>query len=195
MPNNVLVLDVTGRPINVTTPFRGAVLLMTNRADLVAQDGDEVLRSSSAEFPKPLIIQTRGYVKLRPLSDGKIIKRVLFGRDDYECQYCSKPVTTKTGTVDHVKPKVAFKREGRPESDANTWDNVVTCCAKCNAKKGEKLPYECGMMPKKAPKKPTWVQTLWVGKAFHPVQAEYITQYHPKEIELNQLNISRPAGS
>jgi len=93
----------------------------------------------------------------------------------------------KTGTIDHVKPKVAFIREGRKASDAHTWDNVVTCCSSCNTKKGDKLPYQCNMHLSKAPKKPSFVQTLWAGKSFHPIQAEYIAMYHPKEIDISQL--------
>jgi 5-methylcytosine-specific restriction endonuclease McrA len=187
MSNKVLVTDVTGRPVNTTSWQRAVVLLLSNEAYLIEKDGDKFLRSPSISVPKPLIIQTQGYVALKPLPDNKIVRRVLYARDDWECQYCGKEINMKTGTVDHVKPKAAFVREGRKASDAHTWDNVVTSCEKCNTKKGDRLPYQCGMQPKKTPRKPSYVQTLWAGKAFHPIQAEYIAMYHSKEIDISQL--------
>lgn len=187
MSNRVLVTDITGRPVNTTSWSRAVTLLVMKDAQLIEKEDGKFIKSPNLVIPKPLIIQTQGYVELKEFPDNKIIRRVLFARDSWQCQYCGKDINMKTGTIDHVKPKVAFIREGRPASDAHTWDNVVASCERCNTKKGDKLPYQCGMQPKKVPRKPTFVQTLWAGKAFHPIQAEYIAMYHKKEIDISQL--------
>lgn len=174
---SVLQVDVSGRPVGLIAWHRAAFLLWDGRATAVEVEEGQYWRSPSVEIPKSKIIQTYDYVKLRPLKDNQIVKRVLFSRDAYKCQYCLKQLNRHSVTIDHVKPKSAFIREGRRASDAHTYSNCVTACAKCNTKKGDRLPYECGMMPVKTPTIPTYVQSVWGGKLFCPVQAEYVSMY------------------
>ena len=47
--------------------------------------------------------------------------------------------------------QVAAEREGGHSG----WDNIVTCCAPCNRRKGDHLPKSVGMHPKRKPKEPT----------------------------------------
>lgn len=189
----VLQVDVTGRPVGLISWRRAVVLLLDNRAIALENDGEKVIRSPNLEVPRPLIIQTPTYVHLRPLRDNQIVKRVLFARDKYECQYCGTSVTRSSGTIDHVKPRAAFVREGRPSSDAHTWDNVVVACVKCNTKKGDRLPRECRMMPKTTPKKPNYVQTLWAGKVYHPIHAQYVADYYSVDPDtLMTKKVNRP---
>jgi len=67
----------------------------------------------------------------------------IYKRDRYECQYCSSKADL---TIDHILPK---SRGG-----GNIWENVVTCCHKCNNKKGNKTPEEIGFKLKSTPKAP-----------------------------------------
>lgn len=187
MINQVLVTDVSGRPVGMTTWMRSVTLLMADKACPIVEDESKVISSERLSIPIPIIIQLRGYVPI--IGSPKWNKRVLAARDNYECQYCGVRLTPKSATVDHVKPKDAFRKEGLPESAATTYDNCVLSCIKCNNKKGNRLPYECKMYPKRTPKVPSYVQTLWYGKHFHPVQAQYIAEYHPKQISLEDLNI------
>ena len=173
----VLQIDISGRPIGLIAWHRAATMLWDGRATAIEVEDGKYWRSPSTSIPKSRIIQTHDYVKLRPLRDSQVIKRVLFARDKYECQYCSKPLTRHTATIDHVKPRSSFLREGRPVSDAHTYSNCVTCCSKCNTKKGSRLPYECGMMPRKVPVVPNYVHVLWAGKLYCPIQAEYVSMY------------------
>lgn len=177
--SRVLQTDITGRPIGLIPWERAVTMIWQGKATPYLEDGTKVVHTPSIDFPLPIILQTHSFVKLRPLKDNQIVKRVLYARDNYECQYCSKPVTLSTGTIDHVKPRAAFIKEGRPSSDAHTWDNVVVACVKCNTKKGSRLPYECGMMPKGgSPKKPSYVMTIWAGKVHNPIHANYIAEYY-----------------
>lgn len=177
MGARVLHVDVTGRPIGFISWPRAIALLWQERAVALHEDENKILRSPSLEFNYPLIIQTADYVRLRPLRNNSIVKRVLYARDNYQCQYCGKEVTRSSGSIDHVKPRSKFIAEGRPAADANTWDNVVVSCVKCNTKKGDRLPMECGMMPMTTPKKPDYVAVHWAGKNYHPIQAEYVATY------------------
>lgn len=173
----VLTVDISGKPCGLVTWFRAATLLWDGRATPIEVIDNQFWHSPSVNIPRSRIIQIHDYVKLRPMKDNQIVKRVLFARDNYQCQYCGKDLTRSTATIDHVKPKSKFVDEGRPASDANTYSNCVASCAKCNNKKGNRLPYECGMMPKTTPKTPSYVQVLWSGRIYCPVQAEYVAEY------------------
>lgn len=173
----ILQVDVSGRPIGLIPWHRAVTLLWQDRATAIEVVDGEYWTSPSVNIQKTRIIQTHDYVQLRPLKDNQVVKRVIFARDRYQCQYCEQQLNRKTATIDHVKPRSAYLREGRPSSDAHTYTNVVTCCARCNTKKGDRLPYECGMLPKNDPKIPTYVQVLWAGKLYCPIQAEYVSQY------------------
>ena len=175
--SRVLHIDVSGRPVGLISWTRAASMLWDGRATAIEVEDGKFWRSPSVEIPKSRIIQTHDYVKLRPLKDNQIIKRVLFGRDGFKCQYCGKQLTRNTATIDHVKPRAKFIKEGRPVTDAHTYTNCVTSCVKCNTKKGDRLPYECGLMPIKDPKVPSYVQVLWAGKLYCPIQAEYVSMY------------------
>ncbi len=63
----------------------------------------------------------------------------LFARDKYRCLYCGEDLTQRKtlATRDHVRPQ---SRGG-----ANTWENVVTACKACNARKDDRTPEEAGM--------------------------------------------------
>lgn len=187
MINQVLVTDVSGRPVGMTTWVRSVALMMGDKAYPIVEDDSKEIKSEKLSIPAPLIIQLKGYVPL--IENPKWNKRVLAARDNYECQYCGTRLTPKTATIDHIKPKHAFKKEGLSEAEATTYENCVLACAKCNSRKGNRLPYECKMYPKKTPRIPSYVQTMWYGKHFHPIQAQYIADYHPKQISLDDLNI------
>jgi 5-methylcytosine-specific restriction endonuclease McrA len=67
----------------------------------------------------------------------------VFARDGWECQYCGR---TGSLTMDHVVP--------RSRGGETSWENVVTCCAGCNRRKGNKLPDQAGMKPRRHPSTP-----------------------------------------
>ena len=55
-------------------------------------------------------------------------------------------------TIDHVIPKV--------KGGADTWENLVTACFKCNSKKGNKLLNETTMQLIRKPRKPSMITYL-----------------------------------
>jgi hypothetical protein len=63
-------------------------------------------------------------------------------------------------TFDHVVPR---SRGGR-----TSWENVVTACGPCNLRKGNRLPRECQMIPRQAPRQPTSWELQENGRSFPP---------------------------
>lgn len=176
MATPVLKVDVSGRPLGFI-PWDEFVCLYWKGKCRILEAEKDSWRSPSTDIPKAIIVQVEHYVRLKPLRDNYIPKRILFNRDSWECQYCSKPITMATGTKDHVKPRHSFKKQGLPVAAANTWCNVVTSCQPCNHKKGNQTCAQAGMYPKNTPKKPEYIQTVW-NKVHHPVQQEYVASYY-----------------
>ena len=73
----------------------------------------------------------------------------IFRRDGGRCQYCG---TTKELTLDHVVPK--------SKGGKSTWNNLVTACKPCNARKGDFSLDQIDMKLKNQPYKPSYVMFL-----------------------------------
>jgi 5-methylcytosine-specific restriction endonuclease McrA len=140
----VLVLNASYEPINVCTVRRAAVLVLKNRAEIL-EHGAFGLRAESLTLPRPVVIRLITYVRIpRDAHKRKITRRAVFARDRWTCQYCGNERSNLT--VDHVIP--------RSKGGASSWDNIVTCCAPCNRRKGDRLPTQAEMTPIRKPKAP-----------------------------------------
>jgi 5-methylcytosine-specific restriction endonuclease McrA len=141
----VLVLNASYEPINVCTVRRAAVLIIKNRAEII-EHGMFGLHAESLTLPRPEVIRLTTYVKIpRDAHRRKITRRAVFARDRWTCQYCGHE---RGGlTVDHVVP--------RSKGGASSWDNIVTCCAPCNRRKGDRLPRQASMKPRRKPRAPS----------------------------------------
>jgi 5-methylcytosine-specific restriction endonuclease McrA len=140
----VLVLNATHEPINVCTTRRAAVLILKEKADVLEHDADS-LHSERLTMHRPVVIRLRAYVHLpRDVHRRKITRKAVLARDKWTCQYCG---SRKPGlTVDHVIPR---SRGGK-----SVWNNIVASCASCNRRKGNRLPKEVQMHPRRRPKPP-----------------------------------------
>ena len=121
-------------------------MVYTGRAQLIETYEGEHFRSISQHFPIPSVIVIPRYVR-KDRFRLRCNRKNVFWRDCYECQYCGEVNEGKTLTLDHVIPR---SRGGR-----KAWQNVVTCCRRCNQKKGDKLLKDCGMVLRKAPALPS----------------------------------------
>jgi len=140
----VLVLNASYEPINVCTVRRAAVLILKNRAE-VLEKGDWALHAETFTLDRPVVIRLLTYVRIpRDAHRRKITRRAVFARDRWTCQYCGHERGNLT--VDHVIP--------RSKGGPSTWENIVTCCAPCNRRKGDRLPKQANMVPSRAPKAP-----------------------------------------
>ena len=82
------------------------------------------------------------YVRVPRTLQRKISRRALFARDGWRCVYCG--TTSGRLTLDHVVP--------RSRGGESVWENVVTSCAPCNMKKGNRLPEEVSMALRAKPR-------------------------------------------
>jgi 5-methylcytosine-specific restriction endonuclease McrA len=141
----VLVLNATFEPINVCTVRRAAVLVLKERAEIV-EHSRWALHSESVTLPRPVVIRLVTYVKIpRDAHRRKITRRAVFARDSWTCQYCGH--ARGTLTVDHVIP--------RSKGGSSTWENIVTCCAPCNRRKGNREPRQASMRLRRRPHAPS----------------------------------------
>ncbi len=140
----VLVLNYDYTPLNVTSLQRGFVLVDKGKAEVIKQDENPIVTTYKT-YVRPLIIRLLRYINYR--SSGISVNRHrIFKIHGHQCGYCS---STRDLTIDHIQPR---SRGGR-----NTWTNLVTCCSKCNLKKGNKTLEESRMILRVKPTQPTFI--------------------------------------
>jgi len=142
-----LVLNASYEPIQMVDWKEAVCMIMKEKAEIVSTYADKMIRSAYEAFEMPKIIRLRKYVKIA--KDAAVLRysrRNILLRDKSTCQYCSKRVTGKDATMDHVLPS---SRGGK-----SSWENIVTACCKCNNKKDNRTPKEAGMKLLKEPVKP-----------------------------------------
>ncbi len=147
----ILVLNAGYEPLGLTTVRRGVVLVLSGRAEVVSPSG-EVLHTPSRPYPVPSVVRLYRMVR-RPNGRLALSRKNVFRRDHYTCQYCGRSGVELT--LDHVVPK---SRGGR-----TTWENLVTACKACNAKKGNRTPEEAGMRLLKEPRAPGYYEVIVLG--------------------------------
>lgn len=169
---SVLLLNQNYEPLNITTLRRAIGLILAGKAEVVEEDS-EWIRSSRLTMRAPSVLRLQYYVR-RPLPELKVTRHALMARDDYTCQYCGR----RDGglTVDHVIP--------RSKGGRSTWENMVTCCVRCNNKKGGRTPEEAGMSLIRRPFRPRFVPYVGYAKFItacrqHREWRPYLAPYAP----------------
>lgn len=148
MPTHeVLVLNSNYEPLNVCNMRRAIALLLLGKAEIL-QQRDHPLATIRGTTTAPSVLKMRYQVR-RPMPQLRLSRHSILARDGYTCQYCG---SRKDLTIDHVVPRWA----GGP----HTWDNLVTCCRRCNLKKGDKTPAQAHMKLAKKPKRPHFIPYL-----------------------------------
>jgi len=122
---------------------RAHVLVWKGKAEIL-ESLPKGLRSASDTYVWPHVIRLVQYVRVPRTLQRKISRRALFARDGWRCMYCG--TTNGRLTLDHVVP--------RSRGGESVWDNVVTSCAPCNMRKGNRLPHEVEMTLRKPPRAP-----------------------------------------
>ena len=141
-----LLLDVNYFPVKIISWQKAITLLVTNRAEMIDEYSDKIIRSVSLSLKLPKILRLYQTHKLS--YSVRFTRLNVFHRDNFQCQYCSIRLPACELTFDHVVP---VSKEGE-----TTWENVVTCCKPCNTKKGPKTLQESRMKLLKTPRKPSW---------------------------------------
>ncbi|MBI2067355.1 MAG: HNH endonuclease [Deltaproteobacteria bacterium] len=163
LSTNVLVLNRSFIPINITSLKRAFVLLYQGLAKAV--DGqfatfdfeswselsvaahEEQIGLVNRVIRVPRVILLTAYDRM-PRRHVRFSRHNIYLRDRNTCQFCGKFFPRHDLNLDHVIPR---SRGGK-----TVWDNVVTSCIDCNRRKGGKLPSEARMHLIKKPERPRW---------------------------------------
>ena len=135
----VLVLNASYEPLNITSWRRAIVLLLKGKAESLEQNGQFI----RADLPHPSVIRLRQYIRV-PYKEIPLTRRNILERDRHCCQYCN--YKGEHLTLDHVIP--------RSRGGADTWENLVAACVRCNVNKGNRTPKEADMILRSQPRRP-----------------------------------------
>ncbi|MEY4741309.1 MAG: hypothetical protein RL672_59 [Actinomycetota bacterium] len=137
-----LVLNAGYEPLAVVSFKRALLLVLNNKATILAATSDEPIHSARAEYELPSVIILQRYVRVPSARVIPVTRRGILRRDGHRCAYCDR----SANTVDHVQPR---SRGGR-----DSWENLVACCLKCNNKKSDKTLDEIGWQLRFVPRMP-----------------------------------------
>ena len=136
----VLVLNASYEPLNITTWRRAMVMMIKGKAERLEEDPTKIIREGTM---LPTVIRLRQYVRV-PFRELPLTRRHILQRDGHCCQYCG--YTGEKLSIDHVIP--------RSRGGTHSWENVITACLTCNVLKGSRTPKEAKMALKKLPRRP-----------------------------------------
>ena len=154
-----LVLNAGFEPLAVVSFKRALVLVMNGKASIVACDDEHPVFGSSGEWDRPSVILLRRYVRLPNGRSVPVSRRGVLRRDNQRCGYCG----ASASTIDHVMP--------RSRGGADSWENLVACCLRCNNIKGDRTPQEMGWTLKHMPRAPHG--TSWMVRGVERAQPQW----------------------
>lgn len=118
----------------------------------VISEYDRVIKSPNIKMQMPSVVALKKYNRIH--NKVTFTRFNVFLRDKFQCQYCNENFGKENLTFDHVIP--------RCDGGKTSWENISTCCYKCNTKKGSSRD----MIPTKKPYKPTAYELYKNGKEF-----------------------------
>lgn len=168
MSTYVLQLTIDDRPMRVITLKKAVDLLLRGVAEVVRGYSGRPLHSGF-DFEVPAVIRLKRYVHFE--TRVKFNRANVLARDSYQCGYCGVRPKNNAGkpdlealSIDHVVPRAQGDRKNQVKLPWNgkvvpvtCWENLLTACHDCNAKKGPRTPAEAGMKMRKVPKRPSLV--------------------------------------
>jgi 5-methylcytosine-specific restriction endonuclease McrA len=155
----VLVLNADFMPLSYFPlslwSWQDAIKAVYLQRVVVLSTYDEYVHSPNIDMRIPSVISLKEYVKQdRTLAFTRFN---LFLRDGFSCVYCG---SKKDLTFDHVIP--------RSLGGKTNWENIVTACSKCNAKKGGRTPEQANMPIPFKPQRPSAYAIQETGRRFPP---------------------------
>lgn len=168
--HKTLVLNRLWQAVNVVGMQRAFGLLLQNNAQVIntsdnsfqVMDSSAWLDYSARQVPGedeayvqtvclrirvPKVLLLRKYDRL-PVQEVRFTRDNIFERDQHRCQYCGGSFPADHLNMDHVIP--------RAKGGRTSWENIVTACIPCNARKANRLPHQANMHLIKKPSRPRW---------------------------------------
>ncbi|MGF2950385.1 HNH endonuclease [Microbacterium alcoholitolerans] len=137
-----LVLNAGYEPLTVVSFKRAMVLVMNEKASVIEHVENDPVWAGQSAYERPVVILLTRYVRIPAMRRLPVTRRGVLRRDDHRCGYCGR----SAATIDHVLP--------RSRGGANSWENLVACCLKCNNDKSDRTPQEMGWALRSAPQAP-----------------------------------------
>jgi 5-methylcytosine-specific restriction endonuclease McrA len=159
----VLLLNITYEPLRIINWKKAITLFLLGKVEVLEEYGQEI-HSVSFSVKLPSVVRLLWLVK-RPKTPIRFSRQNIYARDKYACQYCGKKFPSEELSYDHVIPK---SRGGKTE-----WGNIVTCCFRCNRKKGGRTPKEARMKLIRKPSFPVWLPALKITIGFKEVPSSW----------------------
>jgi len=151
---DVIILNADYTFLNIVSWKEAVCLLVKGAAKPVDSFNEttavriaKIVKTVSSKYLVPLVMRLVTLVRKKFRTKVPWNKQAIYLRDNYTCQYCGKILKDGETTIDHVVPK---SRGGK-----STFENCVTACKKCNSKKNNRLPSDCGLSLRVRPVQPT----------------------------------------
>jgi len=151
--SQVLVLNASYEPLNITTWQRATILMLKGKAESIEEDSSHQLRPNTM---LPTVIRLRYFVRV-PFRHLPLTRKNILQRDNNCCQYCG--YKGEKLSIDHVLP--------RSRGGSDSWENVTTACLRCNLLKGDRTPKEANMDLKAKPHRPFGNLNFEANKQIH----------------------------
>ncbi|HWU46093.1 MAG TPA: HNH endonuclease [Humibacter sp.] len=137
-----LVLNAGYEPLAVVSFRRALALVMNQKATVIEIDDEHPVWGIQVVYDRPSVIVLTRYVRIPRGRAVPVSRRGVLRRDAHRCGYCGATATT----IDHVMP--------RSRGGADSWENLVACCLRCNNVKGDRTPAELGWRLRIVPRMP-----------------------------------------
>ncbi len=154
-----LVLNAGYEPLAVVSFRRALMLVLNQKATVLEQNEAQKVHSANGAYELPSVILLSRYVRVPGGRQIPVSRRGVLRRDMHRCAYCQRPANT----IYHVQPK---SRGG-----ADSWENLVACCLRCNNKKGDKTLAEIGWSLSFTPRMPHG--TSWMVRGADHAEPEW----------------------
>ncbi len=162
--SQVLVLNASYEPLNITTWRRAAVLMLKGKAESLEEHSSRKIRNN---IKLPTVIRLRYFIKV-PYRELTLNRKNLIQRDNYSCQYCGYKGDKLS--IDHIIP--------RSRGGEDKWENVTTACISCNIRKGDRTPKEANMTLHKNPHRPlnnlSFEASKQINSGYHQEWKKYV---------------------
>lgn len=146
----VLLLNASFEPLGVISWHRAISLFFAGKVEVITEY-DHHIRTVSIAIKAPSVVRLLRYARV-PRRFPALTRTNILARDNFACQYCERALCSKTATLDHVVP--------RSQGGKTSWDNLVSCCVRCNRRKGARTPAQANMKLLVQPSRPDWLPVL-----------------------------------
>lgn len=147
-----LLLSQGYEPIKVISWRRAIALVSLGKVEVIEEYETEI-RAVSLIIKVPAVVRLLRSFR-RHAKPVKFSRANIYARDRHRCQYCGVKCSIRELTYDHVVPR---SRGGR-----TSWENIATCCYRCNARKAARTPSEAGMRLRTVPVRPQWIAAVTI---------------------------------